>query len=410
MCGIAGYLSKAGTEAPVGRVLLDMLTGLARRGPDSAGLACFSGSSDGTSVAWVRLPTGADHEAAADTVRDRLTGLAEVRDVERHGDLVRLRLWLDGDRGARDLTRALERPGEDFEVVSVGEHLELVKQVGAPGGLEATFGVAAMRGSHGIGHTRLSTESKVDLSHSQPFWAHGVADLATVHNGHITNYDRLRRIYEQQGVRFFTENDSEVIGIYLADQLSRGNTLDAGARELARRPRRLVHVPRRDAGRDRLRPRPVRAQAAGHGRDRGLRRDRERGDRDPPRARRRRRRPRADGPRLPALEGRRSRRRRRCRLMSVRTADRRRPRSTPAAASIREVNRAIRAALADGCVGRGPKSRRAAQPRRRAPVARPRRVRGERRLLLRRHERRRDRRDPRQRRLGHSPRACCPGR
>jgi glutamate synthase domain-containing protein 1 len=226
MCGIAGYLSKSGADAPIGRVLLDMLTGLARRGPDSAGLACFSGTSDGTSVAWVRLPTGADHEAAAQTVRDRLTGLAEVRDLERHGDLVRLRLWLDGEGGARDLTRALERPGEDFEVVSVGEHLELVKQVGAPGGLQASFGVAAMRGSHGIGHTRLSTESKVDLSHSQPFWAHGVADLATVHNGHITNYDRLRRLYEQQGVRFFTENDSEVIGIYLADQLNRGNTLD----------------------------------------------------------------------------------------------------------------------------------------------------------------------------------------
>jgi glutamate synthase domain-containing protein 1 len=226
MCGIAGYLSKSGTDAPIGRVLLDMLTGLARRGPDSAGLACFSGASDGTSVAWVRLPTGADHEAAAQTVRDRLTGLAEVRDLERHGDLIRMRLWLDGQGGARDLTRALERPGEDFEVVSVGEHLELVKQVGAPGGLQATFGVAAMRGSHGIGHTRLSTESKVDLSHSQPFWAHGVADLATVHNGHITNYDRLRRVYEQQGVRFFTQNDSEVIGIYLADQLNRGNSLD----------------------------------------------------------------------------------------------------------------------------------------------------------------------------------------
>jgi glutamate synthase domain-containing protein 1 len=226
MCGIAGYLSKRSTEAPIGRVLLDMLTGLARRGPDSAGLACFSGTSDGTSVAWVRLPTGSDAEAAAEVVRDRLTGLAEVRALERHGDLVRLRLWLDGDGGARQLTRALERPGEDFEVVSVGEHLELVKQVGAPGGLEASFGVAAMRGSHGIGHTRLSTESKVDLSHSQPFWAHGVADLATVHNGHITNYDRLRRLYEQKGVRFFTENDSEVIGVYLADQLSRGNSLD----------------------------------------------------------------------------------------------------------------------------------------------------------------------------------------
>jgi glutamine phosphoribosylpyrophosphate amidotransferase len=101
-----------------------------------------------------------------------------------------------------------------------------VKQVGAPAGLETTFGVAGMRGSHGIGHTRLSTESRVDLSHSQPFWAHGVADIATVHNGHITNYDRLRRLYEQRGVRFFSENDSEVIGVYLADQLDRGKSLD----------------------------------------------------------------------------------------------------------------------------------------------------------------------------------------
>jgi glutamate synthase domain-containing protein 1 len=138
--------------------------------------------------------------------------------------LLRLQLWLDGP--ASGVSRALERPGEDFEVVSVGAHLELVKQVGAPGGLDATFGVAAMRGSHGIGHTRLSTESRVDLSHSQPFWAHGVADLATVHNGHITNYDKLRRRYEQQGVRFFSENDSEVIGVYLADQMERGRTLD----------------------------------------------------------------------------------------------------------------------------------------------------------------------------------------
>ena len=224
MCGIAGYLSLAGTDEPVGRVLLDMLTGLARRGPDSAGIACFRGESDGTSVAWVRLPTNGDHEESEAILRERLGGLAEVRSVERHGDTVRLQLWLDAT--TREISRALERPGEDFEVVSIGEHLEVVKQVGAPAGLNATYGIAQMRGTHGIGHTRLSTESRVDLSHSQPFWAHGVADIATVHNGHITNYDRLRRIFEQRGVRFFTENDSEVIGIYLADQLERGKTLD----------------------------------------------------------------------------------------------------------------------------------------------------------------------------------------
>jgi methylamine---glutamate N-methyltransferase subunit A len=224
MCGIAGYLSKGNGDEPVGRVLLDMLTGLARRGPDSAGIACYRPDTDGTSVAWVRLPGHVDADSAEQTVRDRLASFAEIRDVQHHGGLVRLQLWLDGPASA--VSKALERDGEDFEVVSVGEHLELVKQVGAPSGLDATFGVAAMRGSHGIGHTRLSTESRVDLSHSQPFWAHGVADLATVHNGHITNYDRLRRLYEQKGVRFFSENDSEVIGVYLADQLERGRTLE----------------------------------------------------------------------------------------------------------------------------------------------------------------------------------------
>src|SRR5205823_5193087 len=82
-----------------------------------------------------------------------------------------------------------------------------------------------LRGSHGIGHTRLSTESRVDLSHSQPFWAHGVPDLATVHNGHITNYHKLRRRYEQRGYRFYTENDSEIIGIYLRDRMAAGMSL-----------------------------------------------------------------------------------------------------------------------------------------------------------------------------------------
>ncbi len=66
----------------------------------------------------------------------------------------------------------------------------------------------------------------MDLSHSQPFWGHGYPDLATVHNGHITNYHQLRRRYEQRGVRFYTENDSEVIAIYLAQKLRGGMTLE----------------------------------------------------------------------------------------------------------------------------------------------------------------------------------------
>ena len=70
----------------------------------------------------------------------------------------------------------------------------------------------------------------MDLSHSQPFWAHGVPDLATVHNGHVTNYHKLRRQYEQRGYRFFTWNDSEVIGVYLRDRMSKGLTFEDALR------------------------------------------------------------------------------------------------------------------------------------------------------------------------------------
>src|SRR5205814_9344013 len=102
--------------------------------------------------------------------------------------------------------------------------------VGTAAQLERTYGIARRIGSHGIGHTRLSTESRVDLSHSQPFWVHGVPDLATVHNGHITNYHKLRRRYEQRGYRFFTENDSEVIGIYLRERMAVGMSLEDALR------------------------------------------------------------------------------------------------------------------------------------------------------------------------------------
>ena len=175
---------------------------------------------------------------------------------------------------------AIERPSEDFEVVSLGSEMELVKQVGHPDGLDDTFDIAADPGTHGIGHTRLSTESRVDLSHSQPFWVRGIADMATVHNGHITNYHRLRTIYEQRGVRFFTENDSEVIGVYLADQLS-------GARRSRRRSRPRSRTS--TAASPTSSPRPTRSgtpatpspEAAHHGRDARLHRDRQRGDGHP---------------------------------------------------------------------------------------------------------------------------------
>jgi methylamine---glutamate N-methyltransferase subunit A len=224
MCGIAGYLVRSGREQAVGSVVLAMLEGLARRGPDSAGVALFRSRPADDDVCWIRLPVALEPGAADEIVRDRLAAVAEIRTAEQYPGLLRLEL---AGRPTPDAVRAaIEHLNEDFEVVSFGRSMELVKQVGHPDALERSFALAGFRGTHGIGHTRLSTESRVDLSHSQPFWVRGVADVATVHNGHITNYHKMRRLYEQRGVRFFTENDSEVIGVYLADQLDRGLTLD----------------------------------------------------------------------------------------------------------------------------------------------------------------------------------------
>jgi glutamate synthase domain-containing protein 1 len=223
MCGIAGFLSKRDDPAPVGRIMMDMLTSLARRGPDSVGMALYRTEAAPRSTCWVRLPAD-QTDAHAERILSGLAGVGDVTRSERHEGLLRVELATDAD--AATIREAVEQGSDDIEVVSYGDQLELVKQVGHPDALEQSFAMESFRGSHAIGHTRLSTESRVDLTHSQPFWTRGVANVATVHNGHITNYHKLRRIYEQQGVRFFSENDSEVIGVYLADQLARGRTIE----------------------------------------------------------------------------------------------------------------------------------------------------------------------------------------
>jgi glutamate synthase domain-containing protein 1 len=222
MCGIVGFLDKSRrATSPLGQTLVGMLQALGCRGPDSAGVALFGMPSD-SCVLQVKLPDGADPAATADRARAAAARFGAVRESRVTGAY--LRLAVQDGRDASALEAAIESAAPGLEVISLGRRLEILKQVGSPDSLDASYGVARMRGTHGIGHTRLSTESRVDLSHSQPFWARGLSDVATVHNGHITNYHKLRRRYEQRGYRFYTENDSEVIGIYLRDQLGRGRS------------------------------------------------------------------------------------------------------------------------------------------------------------------------------------------
>lgn len=229
MCGIVGYLDRTAREGPaVGQTVLRMLTALGCRGPDSAGVAIYGRPPARVTVVRLKLGEHGNFAERGRRVADRARTLAPLRAAETTGAY--LRLEFEDRADAADLAARLEAVEDGLEVVSLGRRLEIVKQVGSPQNLEAAFGISRMTGTHGLGHTRLSTESRVDLSHSQPFWAHGVPDLATVHNGHICNYHKLRRRYEQRGVRFYTENDSEILGIYLGERIAGGLPLEEALR------------------------------------------------------------------------------------------------------------------------------------------------------------------------------------
>ena len=111
------------------------------------------------------------------------------------------------------------------KVVSIGASLEIIKDVGGAHDVDERYGVDSFTGSHGLGHVRLATESDVKPEASHPFWATGFADVAIVHNGQITNYWKMRRRLERRGFQFTTDNDSELIAVYLADKLSQGIAL-----------------------------------------------------------------------------------------------------------------------------------------------------------------------------------------
>jgi glutamine phosphoribosylpyrophosphate amidotransferase len=229
MCGILGYFRKTtATDHQLGATMLSMLQALGRRGPDSAGVALVGPAHRAGYI--VRVQAGDElemtkHAIAANrqAIQSFAGTLDGASDLSANGLYVRF--VLAGQLDLPALTAAIESLGEGIEVLSIGHAMELAKEVGTPNLLESKHHISAFAGSHGIGHTRLCTESIVDLSHSQPFWGRGAADVAIVHNGHITNYHQLRRKYEQRGVRFVTENDSEVLAVYLAESLNRGATL-----------------------------------------------------------------------------------------------------------------------------------------------------------------------------------------
>lgn len=225
MCGIAGIFYKEADGAsapPVGAQLVKMMAAMRHRGYDSTGFTIAGeGVREGEILARLYGEPPSDPPLSAADAAIRRLG-ARVRSRARTGD--HLRLVLAGVKNLKALADALLAvPG--LEIHSLGRSSEVIKDVGDANDLDRRHGVSSRRGSHGLGHNRLATESRVDVNHSHPFWAYPFPDVTTVHNGQLTNYHRLRRIYEGRGFRFQTHNDSELIAVYLAEKLAEGQAL-----------------------------------------------------------------------------------------------------------------------------------------------------------------------------------------
>jgi glutamate synthase domain-containing protein 1 len=238
MCGIAGLIHRIGT-ADVGTEMTAMLQALKHRGPDSTGFALYGPKRDDRYVMRFKVAEQEDMRSGFNIhsqirerkakVDERLQELgAKVHEEDMAteyayryifsygGDLKKLADYIEDIDGA--------------EILSIGHALELVKDLGDAARVADGYGLKGFKGTHGIGHTRMATESDVDIRSAHPYWAYPFSDVSVVHNGQLTNYWGGRRMLERRGHRFMSNCDSELIAVYLADRTERGESLEDAMR------------------------------------------------------------------------------------------------------------------------------------------------------------------------------------
>ena len=219
MCGIVGLFSKSPELGEnLGLHLSEMLRQLSDRGPDSAGVAFYRNPAP-TGSTKVSLHS-ADPRQDWSGVRDALADAFGAGEPDVRGSHAVIVVEIDADE-AVDWLR--ERYPE-LRVMSAGEAIEIFKEAGRPERFIEGFALAGLQGSHALGHTRMATESRVTTDGSHPF-STGL-DLCLVHNGSLSNHNRLRERLRAEGIDFQTENDSEVAAGYLTYRLREGASLE----------------------------------------------------------------------------------------------------------------------------------------------------------------------------------------
>ncbi len=195
-----------------------MLEQMTERGPDSAGFAVYH---DPVSKGSVKITLQGEDEtdwgAIEEDLRKNIDAGARVVPIASHGVAT---MKSDADSAANWIEANLD----GVSITSVGSAIEIFKEKGLPSQVIEKFDLNEMTGTHALGHTRMATESAVTTAHSHPF--NTGRDLCLVHNGSLSNHNRLRERLRAEGIRFQTDNDSEVAAGYLTWRLSQGATLN----------------------------------------------------------------------------------------------------------------------------------------------------------------------------------------
>ncbi len=208
MCGICGIILKDhNPNFSIGALLYQMMEGQQVRAQDSAGIAIFNNGNRGNNDSLYNLtylmksPTG-----------------YELREEKRPLN--------EQDRRASRLIK-----DDRVSIIGCSKEMKLVKDVGLVRDLDKKYDIKSMQGSHGIGHLRIATSSRVDMHNAHPFSTTVMPDIAVVHNGEITNYSKLKNSLEIQGYPFYSNCDSEVIAVFLADQLLKHGDIERAHNE-----------------------------------------------------------------------------------------------------------------------------------------------------------------------------------
>ena len=215
MCGIVGiYLKTTKFEKSLGKMLSGMLNNMESRGPDSAGFAIYKNSSK-DEYKYSLCINDLDFNQFKNEISKKIKKIT----LSQYSDHVIVKTT----ELPKKFIKIINKEFENVSLVGYGRSIEIFKQVGNPKDVVKKFNLESFSGTHGIGHTRMATESAITTDGSHPYSTG--EDECLVHNGSLSNHNNLRRELKKKGNTFNSENDTEVAAGYVSNSLSNNNSL-----------------------------------------------------------------------------------------------------------------------------------------------------------------------------------------